>query len=82
MLEAARHDRERGYSVSYEERVPGGAAIAAPFFGSAGTCQGSLVYTSPVSRIENADVAEIGQAVAEAASALSARLGHDSGAER
>ena len=79
VLEAARLDRERGYSVSYEERVPGGAAVAAPFFGSAGTCQGSLVYTCPISRIEDADVAEIGQAVAAAATALSVRLGHESG---
>ena len=80
VLEAARHDRVRGYSVSYEERVPGGAAVAAPFFGSAGTCQGSLVYTAPVSRIEDADVTEIGRAVADAASTLSTRLGHEPGA--
>lgn len=70
-------DRARGYSVSYEERVPGGAAVAAPFFGSAGSCQGSLVYTSPVSRIQNVDVAEIGEAVALAARNLSARLGFE-----
>lgn len=75
VLAAAAIDRERGYSVSYEERVAGGAAIAAPFFGSAGSCQGSLVYTSPVSRIADLDVAEIGAAVAAAAGALSVRLG-------
>ena len=51
--------------------------MAAPFFGSAGSCQGSLVYTSPVSRIQNVDVAQIGEAVAAEARNLSARLGFE-----
>jgi DNA-binding IclR family transcriptional regulator len=79
ILAAAATDRERGYSVSFEERVPGGAAVAAPFFGSAGTCQGSLVFTSPVARMNDLDVVEIGEAVAAAASMLSGRLGHEQG---
>lgn len=79
ILAAAATDRERGYSVSFEERVPGGAAVAAPFFGSAGTCQGSLVFTSPVARMDDLDVVEIGEAVAAAASMLSGRLGHEQG---
>lgn len=74
LVALAREDRERGYSVSRGERVSGGASIAAPFFDASGRCQGSVVFTSPVSRLDESEVAEIGRAVAEAASSLSARL--------
>ncbi len=67
-------DRKRGYSVSREERVAGGASIAAPFYDAAGRCQGSVVFTTPLSRLDEGQVDEIGMAVAKAAAALSARL--------
>jgi len=70
----AAEDRERGYSVSREERIAGGASIAAPFFDHSGRCQGSVVFTSPLSRLDESQVEVIGQAVAAAAASLSARL--------
>jgi IclR family acetate operon transcriptional repressor len=71
---AAVLDRARGYTVSREERVPGGASVAAPFFDHIGRCQGSVVFTAPLARLPEDDVDEIGQAVAEAARTLSMRL--------
>lgn len=67
-------DRQRGYTLSMEERVAGGTSIAAPFFDHMGRCQGSVVFTSPLSRIDRTRIDEIGGAVAEAAHALSERL--------
>lgn len=75
LLEMAGEDRARGYSVSFEERVPGGASIAAPFFDRNQDCLGSVVFTSPLSRLEAAAIDDIGTAVAEAAGALSERMG-------
>lgn len=79
LLELAAEDRERGYTVSFEERVPDGAALAAPFFGRGGACQGSVVFTSPVTRLPSETVPEIGEAVSAAAAKLSARLGYVAG---
>ena len=76
LMEMAVEDRSRGYTVSFEERVPDGAALAAPFFGRGGVCQGSVVFTSPVTRLERDRVPEIGEAVSAAAAKLSARLGY------
>jgi DNA-binding IclR family transcriptional regulator len=76
LLEMAAADAIRGWSVSHQERVEGGVAIAAPFFDQSGTCQGSVVFTSPISRMDGRDEDTIGAAVHEAATALSARLGH------
>jgi DNA-binding IclR family transcriptional regulator len=75
LLELARTDRDRGYSVSIEERVDGGASIASPFFGSDGRCQGSVVFTSPLTRFESGQIERIGATVHEAAQSLSNRLG-------
>ncbi len=75
LLDLAAADRARGYSVSIEERVEGGAAIGAPFFDRRGECQGSVVFTTPLSRLDQTMLDELGTAVAEAAATLSARLG-------
>jgi DNA-binding IclR family transcriptional regulator len=75
LLELAAEDRERGFSVSFEERVEGGVAIGAPFFGPNGTCQGSVVFTAPVSRVSGPEADVIGSVVRDAAATLSARLG-------
>lgn len=74
VLAMAATDRKRGYTVSKEERVLGGAAVAAPFFDHLGRCQGSVVFTAPLSRLDDSQVAEVGAAVSEAARALSERL--------
>jgi DNA-binding IclR family transcriptional regulator len=77
ILTVAANDRARGYSVSREERVAGGASIAAPFFDHGGRCQGSVVFTAPLSRLEESTIDTIGVAVAEAARVLSVRLRKD-----
>jgi IclR family transcriptional regulator, acetate operon repressor len=75
LLDRAAEDRRTGYSVSMEERVPGGASVAAPFFDQRGRCQGSVVFTAPLSRLDRARLDEIGLAVRDAAANLSNRLG-------
>ena len=69
-------DRSRGFSVSLGERVHESTAIAAPFFDASGICRGSIVFARPAVRHSDADVAEIGGAVLEAAQELSRRLGY------
>lgn len=69
-------DREQGYSISRGERVPGGCAIAAPYFGATGECRGSLVYTCPSERFDLARAPQVAAAVVSAASRLSTRLGN------
>ncbi|HSL26284.1 MAG TPA: IclR family transcriptional regulator C-terminal domain-containing protein, partial [Acidimicrobiia bacterium] len=76
ILEQAAIDRERGYSVSTEERVSGGASVAAPFFDHTNRCQGSVVFTAPLTRFDPDATAEIGRAVADTARDLSNRLGY------
>lgn len=68
-------DLDRGYSISREERVEGGVAVAVPFFDNRNRCQGSVVLTSPLSRFVGYDESAIGAAVEAAAETLSARLG-------
>jgi IclR family acetate operon transcriptional repressor len=75
LLELCAADRERGYSISRQERVEGGFAIAAPFFDRRDRCQGSVVLSGPLSRLGDYDVDEVGRAVRHAADSLSARLG-------
>lgn len=79
LLDLAEEDRRRGYTVSLEERVPGGGSVASPFFDQGGRCQGSLVFTTPLSRLDGARIEEIGEAVAGAAATLSRRLGFTHG---
>lgn len=68
-------DVKRGYTVSVEERVEGGAAVAAPFFDRTGQCQGSVVLTAPATRYHQMVPEEVGGAVTAAAASLSSRLG-------
>jgi IclR family acetate operon transcriptional repressor len=75
LLELLSEDRARGYSVSIEERVPGGAAIATPFFDRSQRCQGSVVFSAPLSRLDPDSIDEIGAAVADVGQTLSRRLG-------
>ncbi|MPZ54439.1 MAG: helix-turn-helix domain-containing protein [Acidimicrobiia bacterium] len=71
LLDLASRDRIRGYSVSFEERVPGGGAVAAPFFDRRQRCLGSVVFSAPLSRLDHAIIPEIGEAVVEVAETLS-----------
>lgn len=75
LLELRAKDAEVGYSISLEERVEGGVAVAAPFFDSTGLCQGSVVLTAPLSRFHDMDRAQVGTALRDAGAALSSRLG-------
>lgn len=68
-------DLARGYSISREERVEGGVAVATPFFDNMNRCQGSVVLTCPCSRFDGYDEAEIGAAVQRSAEMLSSRIG-------
>jgi DNA-binding IclR family transcriptional regulator len=72
----AASDRSRGYAVSTEERVAGGASVASPFFDHTNRCQGSVVFTAPLSRFHLQRADEIGNAVAATARELSSRLGY------
>lgn len=76
LLDMAVDDRDRGYAFSREERVEGGAAVAAPFFDHTGQCQGSVVFTAPLTRFDTTRVDEVGRKVAAAAGELSERLGY------
>lgn len=68
-------DRSRGYAMSKGERVADGCAIAAPYFRADGTCRGSLVFTCPAQRFDARRAPEIADAVRNASSRLSYRLG-------
>ena len=75
-------DVERGFSISREERVEGGAAVAAPFYDSSGQCQGSIVLTSPLTRFATYDSEQSGESIRDAAAMLSIRLGAPNGGAR
>jgi IclR family transcriptional regulator, acetate operon repressor len=79
ILARAAIDRNRGYAVSTEERVAGGASVAAPFFDHTNRCQGSVVFTAPLTRFDPERADEIGKAVAATARELSSRLGYSGG---
>lgn len=84
LLKTASQDQQRGFSVSIEERVPGGASVAAPFFDRGGRCVGSIVFTIPLARLNTESIGEIGSAVAEASLELTHQLGsvrHSRGAK-
>ena len=75
-LRAARADDvARGYAVSRGERVPGGAAVAAPFVDATGRVRGSLVVSMPAERLTPGREADVGAQVLVLAGQLSRRLG-------
>lgn len=73
----ARRDRDRiaGYAASRGERVPGGAAVAAPFTDHTGAVRGSLVVTCPGDRLPGDRELAIGEALVAMTHQLSWRLG-------
>lgn len=76
LLKLIKKDAALGYTETMGERIEGGFGIAAPFFDQDGVCVGSIVFTSPATRLDRKRVPEYRTAVKEAAAALSARLGH------
>ena len=68
-------DRDRGYAASHGERIPGGAAVAAPFVDGTGRVRGSLVVTCPEARLPVAREADIAAVLVVMAGQLSWRLG-------
>lgn len=68
-------DRGRGYAASRGERIPGGAAVAAPFVDGTGRVRGSLVVTCPDGRLPATREAEIAAVLVVMARQLSWRLG-------
>ncbi len=75
LLERRAQDVQNGYSISIEERVEGGTAVASPFFDNAGSCQGSVVLTAPITRFSLVNGDEVGEALRNAAATLSSRIG-------
>lgn len=69
-------DRLRGYSVSIGERVLEGAAIAAPLREASGSPIGAIVMAFPNERLGEHAPDDLGQALKNAASKLSERLGY------
>jgi IclR family acetate operon transcriptional repressor len=67
--------RTRGFAVDDEEQSLGMRCVAAAVFDENGDAVAALSVTGPTARISDAKLAEIGQAVREAADDLSARIG-------
>jgi IclR family acetate operon transcriptional repressor len=76
VLDQAETDHRRGFAVSIEERVAGGASVASPFFDHTNRCQGSLVFTAPLTRFDPDGTTQVGKAIATAARELSQRIGY------
>jgi IclR family acetate operon transcriptional repressor len=68
-------DVASGYAASRGERVPGGAAVAAPFTDHAGAVRGSLVVTCPGDRLPGDRERAIGEALVAMTRQLGWRLG-------
>ncbi|CAN5357597.1 IclR family transcriptional regulator C-terminal domain-containing protein [soil metagenome] len=71
-----RADRILGYTYSPGRWVRGGAGIAAPYFDASGRCAGAITLSCPADRLEDLHVQQVGEAVRDAAAALSRRLGY------
>jgi DNA-binding IclR family transcriptional regulator len=67
--------RERGYDITYGQKVTGAVGISAPVFGIDGKVVGSLGVTIPETRITAKDKPALGQLVRATAGQLSAALG-------
>lgn len=67
--------RRRGYAIDDEERNLGMRCVAAPVFDTNNEAIAGLSVSGPTSRMDGANVAKFGAAVAEAASGLSLAMG-------
>ena len=67
--------RKRGYAMSFGERDPETAAVAAPVFGPEGRLLGAMGITGPITRFQRSDLQSLAHTVLEAARRLSRELG-------
>ena len=67
--------RERGWILTYGEKLPGAVGTSAPVFGAAGIV-GSLTVTIPEVRYQASMAPEVQRLVVESAEKISAVLGH------
>lgn len=67
--------RERGYVVSYGQKIQGAVGFGAAVFGADGDVIGSLCVTAPSSEITKRDETKIGKLVQRQAEELSTTLG-------
>ncbi len=67
--------RERGYSIDGEEKNLGMRCIAAPVFNNYGEAVAGLSVSGPTSRVSPDMVADLAEAVRQAAAALTSALG-------
>ena len=68
--------RERGYATSFQERREGVASIAAPIFQHDGSPVASINVIAPLSRMDPAQVPEVGKQVMATAAEISRLLGN------
>ncbi len=71
-------DRARlcGFAVDNEEREAGVRCVAAPIFNGTGACIAAISISGPTTRLDLADLADLGHLVRHAAERCSADLGH------
>ncbi|MGD1883144.1 MAG: HTH-type transcriptional regulator BhcR [Paracoccaceae bacterium] len=69
--------KERGFSLDAEERNLGMRCIAAPIFDLNGEVVGGISVSGPTSRIEDAVIPRLAEAVRKAARDVSEGMGHD-----
>ncbi|MDE2167506.1 MAG: IclR family transcriptional regulator [Alphaproteobacteria bacterium] len=67
--------RERGYDITYGQKIAGAVGIGAPVFGIDGKVLGSICVTVPETRIAAKDRPRLGELVRATAAELSAALG-------
>lgn len=67
--------RERGYDITYGQKIAGAVGFGAPLFGIDGKVIGSINITVPETRIAAKDHRKLGELVRTAAERLSATLG-------
>jgi len=67
--------RDRGYAIDDEEKTEGMRCIAAPVFDLHGEVVAGISVSGPVSRVSDAEIDRLAEAVTSAAKALSAALG-------
>ncbi|SRR5712692_4447717 len=68
--------RQQEFATSFEEWIPGAAAVACPLYNAAGEMFATLNLSGPVQRVTPAFVAETALELQSVTRSISARLGH------
>lgn len=74
--------RNRGYSTSHSELIPGAVAVAVPFFDRSGQVAGSLGVFGPDVRLNASRLKETASLLIQESKRLSEALGFDASAKR